>query len=108
MKWDYGYVEGAMGADGDCVDVYLGPDESAEWVYVIHQNKGPDYQAFDEDKVMLGFASADSATKAYIAQYDDKRFFGGMSQMTLQAFSKKIFEQAGKVVNDRTSTLAVC
>lgn len=100
MKYDYGYIEGAMGADGDCVDVYLGPDESAKWVFVVHQNKGPDFEDFDEDKVMMGFPSADAATSAYVAQYTDEKFFGGMSQMTLVAFKKKIFQQAGKVMND--------
>lgn len=99
MKYDYGYVQGAMGADGDSVDVYLGPDPSAKWAYVIHQMKCPDFTTFDEDKVMLGFPSADIAQSAYLAQYDDPRFLGGMSMMTVDDFRQKIFSEAGKVSN---------
>lgn len=100
MKYDYGYIDNAVGADGDCVDMYLGPDEAAKWVYVVHQNKKPDFQDYDEDKVLLGFPSADAAKAAYEDQYDDQGFFGGMSQMTLQAFKDKITQGAGKVTNE--------
>lgn len=107
MKYDYGYVDGATGSDGDCVDVYLGPDEGAKWVYVVHQNKGLSFEEYDEDKALLGFPSADAATTAYVSQYDNEQFFGGMSQMTVEAFKKKIFQQAGKVTNDAgTESLA--
>lgn len=99
MKYDYGYIQGALGADGDCVDVYLGSDESAKWVYVIHQNKKPDFVDYDEDKVMIGWTSADTARAAYIEQYNDERFFGGMSMMSVEVFRRKIFEGAGQVTN---------
>lgn len=99
MKYDYGYIDGAIGADGDCVDVYLGPDETAKWVYVIHQNKRPDFMTYDEDKCLLGFPSANAAQEAYLAQYNDERFFGGMSQMPIETFRQKIFQEAGKVSN---------
>lgn len=100
MNYDYGYVDGTMGSDMDAVDVYLGYDEEAPWVYVVHQMRCPDFLKFDEDKVMLGFPSADAATEAYLSQYDDERFFGGMTQMTIGAFRKKVFAQSGKLTND--------
>lgn len=100
MRYDYGYVDGTLGADLDAVDVFLGPDEGARWVYSIHQLKYPDFVKYDEDKVMLGFPSADAATNAYLSQYDDDRFFGGMTQMTLEDFKAKVFSQSGKIIND--------
>lgn len=100
MRYNYGYVDGTLGSDMDAVDVFLGPDEGAKWVYSIHQLKYPDFTTYDEDKVMLGFSSADAATNAYLSQYDDDRFFGGMTQMTLENFTAKVFSQSGKITND--------
>lgn len=37
MRHDYGFVEGHMGADGEELDVYLGPNESAPDVHIVHQ-----------------------------------------------------------------------
>lgn len=87
MRYDYGFVEGAVGADGDSVDVYLGPSQQAPWVYVVHQmSKATEFAEYDEDKVMLGFDSPNHARDAYLRQYDDDRFLGGMSMMTLEDF----------------------
>jgi len=55
MHFDYGEIDGEVGADGDPLDVYLGPDPDAPFVYVVHQLKAPPFEVFDEDKVMLGF-----------------------------------------------------
>lgn len=100
MRYDYGFIEGAMGADGDSVDVYLGPSESAAWVYVVHQmKKSTDFAEYDEDKVMLGFSSADHARDAYLHQYDDDRFFGGMSMMTVEDFRRRLRFTPTKVTN---------
>lgn len=97
MKYAYGYILGSTGQDGDAVDVYLGPEENSKWVFVVHQQMAPDFIDFDEDKVMLGFADAASATEAYLGQYDDPRFFGGMTQMPLEKFRQKVLTQAGKM-----------
>lgn len=91
MHHDYGFVLHSIGADGDEVDVYLGPHEDAEYAYVVHQNRAPAFEKYDEDKVMLGFKSAEDAKNAYVAQYDDYRFFGGMSQMPIAEFREKVF-----------------
>ena len=97
MRYDYGYVENSIGTDGDSVDVYLGPSAS-EWVFVIHQTKKPEFVEHDEDKVMIGFSSADHAKDAYITQYDDPRFYGGMSIMHLEDFRRKL-RFSGKITN---------
>lgn len=95
MHFDYGYIEGVQGADGDEVDVYVGPDETAEFAYVVHQRKAPEFKSYDEDKVMLGFRSADDAREAYVRQYDDPRFFGTMSSIPVEDFRRKLKRRTG-------------
>jgi phage-related protein (TIGR01555 family) len=101
MKYDYGYVDGTLGPDGDEIDVYLGPNETAPWVYVVHQNaKSAGFTSWDEDKAMLGFDSANHARDAYLRQYDDERFFGAMSQMPLDAFKRRVKTRIGEMVTN--------
>lgn len=90
MHYSYGYIDGIGGADGEDVDVYLGPDENAPWVYIVHQTKAPAFDEYDEDKVMLGFPSADVARAAYEGQYNNPDFFGGMTVMSLSDFKEEI------------------
>lgn len=99
MKYDYGYVVGTRGTDGDSVDVYLGPNPHAAWVYVVHQNsKASGFAKYDEDKAMLGFDSPNHARDAYLRQYDDERFFGGMTVLTVDEFRLKLFGEPGEKV----------
>lgn len=99
MKYDYGYIVGTWGTDGDSVDVYLGPTPHAQWVYVVHQqSKASGFTQYDEDKVMLGFDSPNHARDAYLRQYDDERFFGGMTVMDLDQFRLKLFSEPGEKV----------
>lgn len=86
MNHDYGYLPGVNGADGDSVDVYLGPNENAANAYIVHQMKKPDFAQWDEDKVMLGFPHPQAAKKAYLAQFNDPRFYGGMTPMPMRQF----------------------
>ncbi len=82
MRHAYGYIVGVDGADGDDVDVYLGPNEEAPNAYVVRQmSKASDFREYDEDKIMLGFPTPSAALAAYLGQYDDPRFFGGMTQI---------------------------
>lgn len=100
MRYDYGYIEGAVGADGDEVGVYLGPKRGGEFVYVVHQRKAPEFTEFDEDKVMLGFSGAGAAERAYKRQYNDLRFFGGMSAIPTREFLAKVRAADGtKITN---------
>lgn len=100
MRFNYGYIEGSHGTDGDSVDVYLGPNPDAQWVYIVHQNKKPDFVQYDEDKVMLGFDSANHAHDAYLSLYDDERFLGSMSMMLLEDFRRRVmFHAGGKISN---------
>ena len=88
MKYDYGYIHGTTGADDEGLDVYLGPAESSPVVYIVHQND-PKTGEYDEDKCMLGFSSPEEAKKAYLAHYDDPKFFGDMEEMSMGEFKKE-------------------
>lgn len=99
MLWDYGYLNGFRGTDKEDVDVYVGPDPAPDWIYVIRQmTKASGFTEYDEDKVMLGFDSEDSARVAYIAQYDDPRFFGGMVTMSPDDFRKSLAARGGRSI----------
>jgi len=90
MKLPYGYIRRTKGVDGDHVDVYVGPNERAKNVYIIHQMKAPEFKTYDEDKCMLGLLSADAAKKAYLAHYDNPKFFGSMTVMPFDEFKEKV------------------
>lgn len=70
MDAHYGYIKRTQGADGDHVDVFLGPDaETADTFYVVNQKKKDG--SFDEVKTMIGYNSVEEAEKAYLANYED-------------------------------------
>lgn len=85
MHYDYGYIRGTEGTDGDHVDCYIGDNEDAENVYIIHQND-PVTNKYDEDKCMLGFDSLESAKTAYLKQYDRPGFLGSITTMSIDEF----------------------
>ena len=89
MHYDYGYIRGTEGADGDHVDCYLGGNEGAKKVYIIHQ-KIPGTDKYDEDKCMLGFDTLEEAKAAYLKQYDTPGFFGGVDTVAVEVFKEKV------------------
>ena len=78
---DYGYIKGTKGADGDEVDVFIGPDLESERVFVINQ-VGKDGE-FDEHKVMLGFESKEAAEQGYLSNYPAGWNMGSVQEMTI-------------------------
>jgi len=89
LKNDYGQILGTKGADGDPIDVYLGPDHDAQHVFVVDQID-PDTGRFDEHKVMMGFKGEAEAFAAYDAGFSDGSGFsriGDMQTMTLEEFN---------------------
>ena len=96
MKYDYGFIYAAEGADGEGLDVYLGPDDEAEKVYIVHQNN-PETGEYDEDKCMLGFRSEKKAREAYLEHYDSEDYLGSMTTLSLQQFKKDIKNKAGEI-----------
>jgi 5'(3')-deoxyribonucleotidase len=69
MKAHYGYIANDGGqdtADGDKVDVFIGPKLSASRAFVINQVKDG---MFDEIKVVLGADNAEEAQEIYLSNY---------------------------------------
>lgn len=90
MVYPYGYIEDSQGVDGDEVDCYVGPNVDAPEVYVVHQRQAGDWDAYDEDKVMIGFDSQDEAERAYLLHYNDERFLGEVTAMPFERFKSKV------------------
>lgn len=64
----YGYINGTVGADGDAMDVFVGPMPESLRVFVVNQQNKDG--AFDEHKVLLGFSDEDQARQAYLNSYE--------------------------------------
>lgn len=67
MSAHYGYIRGTEGADGEQVDVYVGPRPDFGTAYVVDQVDKDG--KFDEHKVLLGWTNKLAATRAYAAHY---------------------------------------
>jgi ppGpp synthetase/RelA/SpoT-type nucleotidyltranferase len=68
MKADYGYIPDTVAAgDEERLDVYIGPNKDAEYVYAVEQSR-KDTGEFDEWKIMLGFDSLEEAEELYEEQ----------------------------------------
>lgn len=89
MPAAYGEIRDTEGADGDAVDVYVGPDAYAPYAYVI-QTKFPGRKAFDEVKVMLGFPSQREACATFRRAYDKPGFFLGCTRWPIGAFREAL------------------
>lgn len=74
-KWEqelahhYGYIKRTQGADGEHVDVFIGPDVESTDAFVIDQVNADG--TFDEHKIMLGFKNQKAARDGYRANYQD-------------------------------------
>ncbi len=77
----YGYIKKTMGADGDHVDAYIGPDPAAPTAFVVDQID-PRTGGFDEHKVMLGYPDAASARAAYEGGFSDGSGASRLGAMT--------------------------
>lgn len=63
----YGFFDGTRGADGEGVDVFLGPAVESPFVWVLNQTDAAG--AFDEHKVLAGFLDRRHALDAYRLSY---------------------------------------
>jgi hypothetical protein len=89
LPYDYGYIKRTEGADGDHVDVCIGPDSESDHVFIIDQH---DLRTgnFDEHKVMLGYRTREDATKAYRDGFSDGK--GAERQRAVVRMSMKEFK----------------
>lgn len=81
----YGYIKRTTGADGEQVDVYVGPQEDSDQVFVVDQLNQQD-GSFDEHKVMLGYPDQVAAVQAYSANFDDGWRVGPVTAMPVAKF----------------------
>lgn len=105
MPYDYGYVKGTEGADGDHVDVCIGPDADSDSVFVVDQ-KNLNTGKFDEHKAMLGYSSLIDAEKAYISGFSDGKGhlrMGPVIRMTVAEFKKWVKTNGTKIANKKQS-----
>lgn len=68
MAAHYGDIAGSRGADGDPVDVFIGPVPESERVFVVNQTHADG--SFDEHKALLGFPGEAMARAAYLGSYE--------------------------------------
>lgn len=87
MNYDYGYIRGTEGVDGDHIDVYLSDNPTSGNVYVVDQVNQED-GTFDEHKVMYGFPSMEAAVEAYKGQYKDGWKVGTVTEVSREDFKK--------------------
>jgi hypothetical protein len=96
MLYPYGYIENTEGNDGDGIDCYVGPSADAPNVFVVHQRKA-NGKGYDEDKAMLGFPDEESATKAFLAHYDDPKFLGPITTLTVLQLKQRLRKRHGVI-----------
>lgn len=80
MEVAYGYIARHLGADGDALDCYLGPDLSSQRIFRIRQVK-PDGM-FDEHKYMFFFDTEERAARAFKRHIPLDRY-GGIEEVSL-------------------------
>lgn len=84
MAHHYGDIKRTEGADGDNVDVFIGPDPESESVYIIDQVN--EDGSFDEHKAMIGFRNQKAARDGYRANYEKGWRVGPTTKMTMSEF----------------------
>lgn len=103
MPADYGYIKGALGADGDDMDCYIGPDIHSKNVFVVHQSK-LDEDGFDEHKCMIGYNNvADAVADYYRGHHRASEIFMQVEPMTIDKF--KSWLKPMKTANDSATSL---
>jgi len=83
--YPYGYIKYTKGADNEGIDCFIGNDDNAEKVYLIHQRI---HNRYDEDKVMIGFPDEESARDAYLAHYNTQCMLGPITKMDFEQFKQ--------------------
>lgn len=84
MHNHYGYIRRSEGADGEHVDVFVGPNPASDKVFIVDQ-VNPD-GSFDEHKVLLGFDSKLKARSGYKSNYSKGWKVGPITSMNMDEF----------------------
>lgn len=95
MPAHYGFIANTVGADGDEMDCYIGPNLNSKDVFVVHQSK-LDGSGFDEHKCMIGYDTEGDALKDYfLGHHRSHDIFIKSEAMTMKKF-KKWLENKGE------------
>ena len=86
--YPYGYIEGTKGNDGEEIDCFIGDNPETDSVYIVHQRR--EDGLYDEDKVLLGFDSLNSARDAYLSHFSTQDFIGKITEMPFFEFKYKL------------------
>jgi hypothetical protein len=84
----YGYLKRSEGADGDHVDLYLGPHLKSSKVYIIDQLNA-ETKGFDEHKAFIGFGSQQQVIGVYHKAFSDGKAvhrLGAIHEMSIEGF----------------------
>jgi hypothetical protein len=93
MLYDYGYIRGVDGHDGEELDVFIGDKKDADKVFVIEQlaglweseNTDAELGDFDEYDVFIGFESVEEAKDCFLLHYNPEQF-GNIMEMDAKEF----------------------
>lgn len=87
MRHHYGYLKRSESADGEQVDVFVGPRAGQELPVFVIDQVDPKTGKFDEAKVMLGFPDEQTARKGYLQNYEKGwQGLGKITQMSMDEF----------------------
>ncbi|WP_163000210.1 PLxRFG domain-containing protein [Sphingobium yanoikuyae] len=107
LKHTYGYVKRSEGADGDHVDVFLGPKaaDPANPVFIVDQVNADG--SFDEHKVMVGFGDKGAARRGYLANYEKGwTGLGDITEMSFEDFRAWVKDPARTIAPAGTKVAA--
>jgi hypothetical protein len=107
LRNHYGYIRDILGADGDCVDVFLKGTIVSEKLPVFIVDQIHEDGSFDEHKVMLGFASRDEARKAYLSNFTADWKCGPIAQLTLEVFKQWLTTNTSKPISKKFKDSAI-
>lgn len=87
LKNAYGYIKRTeSAADGDHIDVFIGPRPDSELVFVVDQNAGSS-DKFDEHKCVIGCLTAEQAKRLYFQNYSKGwKGFRSITALTMPQF----------------------
>jgi hypothetical protein len=87
MSAHYGYIKRSIGADGDQVDVYIGPSPDSQCAFIINQIDQAT-GGFDEHKVMIGYRSKAEALSSYEACFSPGWKVGDVFETDIEGLKK--------------------
>lgn len=90
MQHHYGYIKKTEGADGEHIDVFVGPNPEGEKVFIVDQVNADG--SFDEHKVMMGFTEKMKARHGYKSNYTKDWKVGPITEMSVSEFKSWLKE----------------